>query len=124
MPYRSIARCSPRLLITVATRVSSVSSPADFMASASTAMIWSPSTISPSASTARQRPRQRGQQVLDVAIGRVDDVTHPADARTGRPVAGVVEVLLDLVLDLVGELVPPGGEQLDAVVGHGVVRRR
>ena len=35
----------PRLLITVATRVSSVSVPASRMASARIAMIWSPSTI-------------------------------------------------------------------------------
>ena len=31
---------------------------------------------------------------------------------------------LDLGLDVVGQLVPAGGEQLDAVVGHRVVRRR
>ena len=44
MPCSRIARCRPRLLITVATRVSSVSSPASRIARARIAMIWSPST--------------------------------------------------------------------------------
>ena len=49
--------------------------------------------------------------------------TRPTSAPIGRvhrsPIAG-----LDAVLDLVGQLVPAAGEELDAVVGHRVVRRR
>ena len=39
-------------------------------------------------------------------------------------VPALVEAGLDLLLDLVGELVPAAGEELDPVVGHRVVRRR
>ena len=55
MPACFMAIRRPRLLITVATSVSSVSVPASRMASARIAMIWSPSTTSPAAVTARQR---------------------------------------------------------------------
>ncbi len=184
--------------MTVATRVSSTSSPDSFMANASTAMIWSPSMTLPSASTARQRSaspswampsvgalgehrlaqavevggaaavvdvlavgqrvdrdhlgarlavglrggrpggavravddhaqaveavRDRLQQVGDVAVERVGDVVDPADARAGRAGGRGGDLRLDLVLDDVGQLVPARGEQLDAVVRHGVVRR-
>src|ERR687886_1257881 len=55
MPSRSIASRRPRLLMTVATRVSSRSAPRSRNATASTPMIWSPSTSWPPASTARHR---------------------------------------------------------------------
>ena len=74
-----------------------------------------------------QPVRGRGDQVVDVVLGTVDEVVHPADPRAGRalPVRpGPGDLRLDLVLDLVGELVPTGGEELDAVVRHGVVRGR
>ena len=60
-------------------------------------------------------------------LGTVDEVVHAPDLRPGRalPVRpGAGDLGLDLVLQLVGELVPPGGEELDAVVRHGVVRGR
>ncbi len=64
------------------------------------------------------------QQVVGVAgVGVVGQVADPADARAGRAGADDVEPVLDLVLDSVGQLVPTCGEELDAVVRHGVVRR-
>ncbi len=72
--------------------------------------------------------RQDAQQVLDVAVEALAVLAHPAHAGTGRPVprgAGAVLLVdgLDPVLQLVGELVTTTGEELDAVVGHGVVAR-
>ena len=55
MPAARMARCSPRLLITVATNVLDASSPASRIASARITMIASPSMTRPAASTARQR---------------------------------------------------------------------
>src|SRR3954468_22236888 len=55
MPAARIVWWKPRLLITVATTVSSLSEPCSCSASAHTARIASPSTISPSAVTARHR---------------------------------------------------------------------
>ncbi|CAM5321215.1 Pantothenate kinase [Streptomyces badius] len=55
MPSRSMASLKPRFDMTVPTTVSFRSCPASRMARASTARIWSPSTSSPAASTARQR---------------------------------------------------------------------
>ena len=98
MPCSRIARCRPRLLMTVATSVSSTSSPASCMARARIAMIWSPSTSRPSASTARQRsaspscamprsapcsPHRRAQRL---EVGRADAVVdvEPVRVRVQR----------------------------------------
>ena len=55
MPASRIVWWKPRLLITVATTVSSLSAPRSCSASAQIARIASPSTTSPARSTARQR---------------------------------------------------------------------
>ena len=95
MPCSRIARCRPRLLMTVATSVSSTSSPASCIATASTAMIWSPSTSRPSASTARQRsaspswamprsaPCARTAARSGVEVGRADAVVDVEPVRVG-----------------------------------------
>ena len=63
--------------------------------------------------------------VAQVAVERILGVDHAADARAGRPAAGTrLDQFLDAVLGGVVELVPAGAEDLDAVVGHRVVRRR
>ena len=64
------------------------------------------------------------QQVLDVVAQGVVIGHHPADVGADRPLPPLIKSRLDLGLHLVGELVPAAGEELDAVVGHGVVRRR
>ena len=62
--------------------------------------------------------------VAEVAVQRVLGVDHTADARAGRPGTGaLVDQFLDPVLGRVVQLVAPGTEDLDAVVGHRVVRR-
>jgi hypothetical protein len=68
------------------------------------------------------------EQVGDVGLQTLQVLADPADARAGRPVPeGARAVLavdgLDAVLELVGQLVTATGEELDAVVGHGVVAR-
>ncbi len=72
--------------------------------------------------------RQGTQQMLGVAVEALLVLPHAAHPGPGRPVprgAGAVLLVdgLDPVLQLVGELVPAAGEELDAVVGHGVVAR-
>ena len=63
--------------------------------------------------------------VTQVAVERVRRVDHPADARAnGSDAWAAADEFLDAVLGGVVELVPTGAEDLDAVVGHGVVRRR
>ena len=70
-----------------------------------------------------QPVRQRPQQVLDVAVGRRRQVvTRPTSAPIGRGPASRRIAASMRVLDLVGELVPAAGEELDAVVRHRVVR--
>ena len=63
---------------------------------------------------------------LDVASLRVVEPLRPAEvARRGEPRAkAVLDVGFDLRLNSVGELVPVAREQLDPVVGEGVVRGR
>ena len=74
-PRADMASRRPRLLITVATRVSSVSVPASRMASARIAMIWSPSTTSPSAV---DRQAAVGVAVVgDAQVGAVLDHGRP-----------------------------------------------
>ena len=68
--------------------------------------------------------RQHGEQVGDIAVGAVDERHDAADVAAGGALPLVPQASLDAVLEVVGELVPAPGEELDAVVGHGVVRRR
>lgn len=67
-----------------------------------------------------------GEQMLDVPRGALVVRPDAPDARTGGPVPGrpgavLLVHALDPVLQIIGELVPAAGEELDAVVGHGVV---
>ena len=64
-------------------------------------------------------PRAGARRSGSTASGR--SRTRPMPAPVGRG-AGVVQAGLDRLLERVGELVPAGGEELDAVVRHGVVR--
>ena len=71
-----------------------------------------------------ERGRGGDEQVVGVAgVGVVGQVADPADTRPGRAGADDVEARLDGVLHGIGQLVATRGEELDAVVGHGVVRR-
>ena len=73
-----------------------------------------------------ERARQRALGEFDVAV------VHAVDALGAAEIGALGELLgqvgidqrLDLVLDLVGELVAVGPEQLDAVVVVGIVRGR
>ena len=186
--------------MTVATRVSCASAPRSFRASARIAMIWSPSTSLPAASTARQRsaspsramprsapaattaslrcvevgravavvdveavglaaddgdlgaglaeglaarPREAApwaasmttcspssrcgqavEQVGDVAVGAVGERRDAADVRPGRALPVVAQPApRSGPRASSASLWPPAGEELDAVVGHRVVRR-
>ena len=66
---------------------------------------------------------QRGHEVLNVGLFRpiivVFDLTNSGASGT---IPRSIEEFLDLVLDLVRELVAAVREELDAIVGHGVVR--
>ena len=68
--------------------------------------------------------REAGQQVEDVAVLGVREAADAADIGPGRGQLVEFEVLLDAVFDDVGKLGAPAGEDLDPVVGSGVVRRR
>ena len=69
--------------------------------------------------------RQRAEQVHDVAVLGVGEPADAADAGAGRAAASArPSARLDAVLDHVGELGAADGEELDAVVGRRVVRRR
>ncbi|GAA4948462.1 hypothetical protein GCM10023238_13460 [Streptomyces heliomycini] len=75
-----------------------------------------------------QPVRKGADEVGDVTVEPLLVVAHAADAGAGRAVpggAGAVLLVhgLDPVLQLVGELVTAAGEELDAVVRHGVVAR-
>jgi hypothetical protein len=61
--------------------------------------------------------------VVAVPADRVGEVAHAPDGRTGGPLRGGTDAVLDRALHGVGELVATGREQLDAVVRHRVVRR-
>ena len=67
---------------------------------------------------------QGREQARHVPVGGVGEGADPADAGAGRPLPLLAEALLDVVLDLVGQLVAALGEELDPVVGHRVVGRR
>ena len=68
--------------------------------------------------------RQRGQQVVDVALAGRGVLPDPADGGAGRALPVLAQPGLDGVLELVGQLVPAAGEELDAVVRHRVVAGR
>lgn len=70
--------------------------------------------------------REDSHEVGDVGLEALVVVTDPADTGTGRTLPGSTGAVLlvhglDLVLEVVGELVAAAREELDAVVGHGVV---
>ena len=67
--------------------------------------------------------RQRPKEVHDVTVFRVGETTDASHIAAGGRQLVEVEVGLDAILDLVGELGAAEGEELDAVVGCGVVRR-
>jgi hypothetical protein len=69
--------------------------------------------------------RQRREQVVGVALPRrLGDVDDAADRSARRALPFLTHPPLDRVLDVVGQLVTAAGEELDAVVGHGVVAGR
>ena len=65
---------------------------------------------------------QRGDQVVGVALRGLGVLAHPPDRGAGGQRLVGVQARLDLLLESVVELVPAAGEELDAVVGHRVVR--
>jgi len=68
--------------------------------------------------------RQAAKQVGDVPSGPFLEWSHPTHGRAGGSIPGLVQPSLDRVLELVGQLVATPREELDAVVGHRVVRGR
>src|SRR5579883_2010432 len=68
------------------------------------------------------QPREIGE----IPFRGIGDVAGPADGRPRGPRqrSGLVHHDLDALLHLVRELEPRRGEELDAVVLHGIVRRR
>ena len=69
-----------------------------------------------------ERGRCRTEQVIGVAGTGIRQVADPADVCACGPDTDHGDAALDRVFDGVGELVPTRGEELDAVVRHGVVR--
>ena len=65
--------------------------------------------------------RQRAQQVHDVAVLGVGEPADAADAGAGRLQLRPGHGVLDALLDDVGQLHSAAGEDLDAVVGGGIV---
>ncbi len=72
-----------------------------------------------------QPGRNGGEQMVEVALRRVVGVADPADRGAGRTPdqRPGIDGGLDLGLDVVGQLLPAAGEQLDAVVRHRIVAR-
>ena len=66
----------------------------------------------------------RGDDVVDVAVGRLGVFVHAADAGTDRALPLFEKPCFDGVLEFVGELVAAAGEELDPVVGHRIVACR
>ena len=69
-----------------------------------------------------QAVREGAEQVDDVAVLGVGEALDPAHLAADGPEGLLAELLLDGVLDVVGELLAAAGEELDAVVRGGVVR--
>ncbi len=65
--------------------------------------------------------RYEVRHVVFRAVDQIVDASHLGTDRT-RPL--LVQQALDGVFDFVGQLVPARGEELDSVVGHGIVARR
>ena len=63
-------------------------------------------------------------QVLGVRGDAGVTVADPSHVGTDGPVPRLLETLLDLALELVVELEPAAGQELDAVVRHRIVARR
>ena len=68
--------------------------------------------------------RQGLEQVVEVALAQLRLLPDPADPGTGGPLPVLAQPGLDRVLQLVGELVPAAGEELQPVVRHRVVAGR
>ena len=68
--------------------------------------------------------RQRGQKMHDVAVLGIRESRHAPHVTAGGLELGAGHGLFDALLDDVGQLHSPAGEDLDAVVGRGVVRGR
>ena len=68
--------------------------------------------------------RQGREQELLVHLRRKVIGVHAAHGCADRAFPRLADASLDGVLDRIVELVPAAGEELDAVVGHGVVRGR
>ena len=71
-----------------------------------------------------QRVGDRALEVGGVLLDRGVVGRDPADVATGGPLPRLAHAALDGDLDRVVELVPAAGQELDAVVGHRVVRGR
>ena len=72
-------------------------------------------------STTVRPSRRRGRgvdEVLDVRADARVAVADAADVGAGRAVPRLLEAVLDQHLEVVVELEPAAGEELDAVVGH------
>ena len=68
-------------------------------------------------------PQRAGlAQVAQIAVGRVPGVDDPTEPGADRAQPGIADQGFDLILGAVVELAPAGAEDLDAVVGHRVVR--
>ena len=63
-------------------------------------------------------------QMGQVRVESIVRIANAADIRTGRPVEHGIQCGLDRILGGVGEFVPTSGEELDPVVGHGIMRGR
>jgi hypothetical protein len=70
-----------------------------------------------------QRVRAGLQQVIPITPGGLGGISHPADQRSGGTGnTATVQPGGDLIFHRVGKFTTTSGEELDAVVGHRVVR--
>ena len=97
-----MARRSPRLLMTVVTRVSARSAPRSRKASARMPMIWSPSISWPEASTARHRSASPSCAMPGVRAVREDRLLERPEVRGPAAVVDVQAVRLGADDDDVG----------------------
>ena len=119
MPASCIARCSPRLLITVVTSVSAASSPASRIATASTAMIWSPSTSAPVGVDGQAAVGVAVVRDAQVGAVRADGVAQRAEVGGPDAVVDVEPVRLGVQRDDLGAgpAVRLGGDDRRGAVG-------